>query len=247
MRKPFVIKLPSELKEISGLTYYQKDNSLFVESDEKGCIYKIFLNKPTDIRKWKFGHKKDFEDLVLLDSIFYILNANGDVSTLQFVNDTLKATKYDFIDKGNEFESLYYDPKLRKMVIICKDCNADTKAATSTYTFDPVTHEYAPSFIIDAGKIEAHLGAGASKFKPSAASINPVTGELFILSAINKVMVVADRRGVLKEVYHLDPALYNHPEGLAFSPNGGMFISNEAGTTEPATILYYQFNKKSVK
>src|SRR4051812_6237044 len=58
LRRPYIIKLPEELDEISGITYYGKDNSLFAESDAKGCIYKIFLNKTTDIRKWKFGHKK---------------------------------------------------------------------------------------------------------------------------------------------------------------------------------------------
>ena len=33
------------------------------------------------------------------------------------------------------------------------------------------------------------------KFKPSAAAINPLTHELFILSSVNKVIVIADKNG----------------------------------------------------
>ena len=35
--------------------------------------------------------------------------------------------------------------------------------------------------------------------KPSGAAVNPVTGELYILSSINKLLVVAERNGKIKE------------------------------------------------
>jgi hypothetical protein len=248
LNKPYLIKLPPELKEISGIAYYSKDNSLFAESDAKGALYKIFLNKPTDIRKWKYSHKKDYEDIVLHDSTFFILNNNGDITALTFVNDSLVPHEYTFPENGKyEFESLYYDDQLQKLVLICKDCALDKEASVSTYSFDPKQFTYGSSYSIETKIIGDIAGPSSAKFKPSGASINPVTGELYILSSINKVLVVASRAGVIKDVYKLDPALFGQPEGITFSPNGGLFISNEAGTTTAADILYLQLNKSETK
>ncbi len=246
LQKPYIIKLPAELKEISGITYYAKDNSLFAESDEKGCLYKIYLNKLTDIRKWKFGHKKDYEDIVLHDSTFYLLNNVGEITTLNFINDSLVTQAYAFTEKGdNEFESLFYDDQQQKLILMCKDCDADGKTTTSTYTFDPESKTFGISYVVNAKQIEDIIGPSSSKFKPSGASINPVTGELYILSSINKVLVVSDRRGGVKHVYPLDPDLFVQPEGICFSSTGGLFIASEARNMKSAMIYYYQFTKAS--
>jgi len=153
LNKPYVIKLPEELEEVSGIAYYQKDNSLFAESDEKGALYKIYLSKPTDIRKWKFGHKKNYEDIVLVDSTFFVLNNDGDIIALNFVKDSVVDRQFKFPEQGKyEFESMYYDDTIKKLVIICKDCEVDKKTSVSTYTFDPVQYTYGSSYVIDAKK-----------------------------------------------------------------------------------------------
>jgi len=247
LNNPAIISLPSELEEISGIAYYAKDNSLFAECDDKGCLYKIFLNKPTDIRKWKFSHKRDYEDIVLHDSTFYVLNNNGDIVSLSFLKDSLVAHEYSFSEKGKyEFESLYFDDKLQKLVLLCKDCEIDRNATVSAYTFDLAQYIYSSSFTIDSKNIAEITSPKSTKFKPSGATINPLTGELFILSSINKLLVIADRKGTIKDVYHLNPSIFNQPEGIAFSPNGGLFISNEAGNAQPAIILLLQCKKTDI-
>jgi uncharacterized protein YjiK len=243
--KPYIIKLPPELDEISGITYYAKDNSIFAESDAKGCIYKIFLNKPTDIRKWKFSHKRDYEDIVLLDSVFYVLNNDGDIVSVSFDKDSLITHEYNFPEVSkNEFETLYYDDQLRKLVLICKDCSDDNRLVVSSCTFDPKESVYAKSYIIDAGKLDKLMGPNTTRFKPSGAAINPATGELYIISSVNKLLVVVDRNGIIKEAYRLNPKIFNQPEGIAFTPSGNLFISNEAGNMKLADILYYQYKKE---
>jgi len=248
LNKPYIIKLPAELEEVSGIAYYGKDNSLFAESDEKGCLYKIFINKPTDIRKWKFSHKRNYEDIVLHDSTFYILNNNGDIISLIFLKDSIIPHEYTFPENGKyEFEALYYDDKLQKLVLMCKDCEIDKNNAVSTYSFDPQQFTYSSGFTVDAKNISDVIGPKSTKLKPSAASINPVTGEIYILSSINKLLLIAQRDGVVKEIYHLDPSIFTQPEGITFTPNGGLFISNEGGKTSPATILFYQFKSPDKK
>ncbi len=248
LSKPYIIHLPSELKEISGIAYYGKDNSLFAESDEKGCLYKIFLNKPTDIRKWKFSHKRDYEDIVLHDTTFYMLTHNGDIIALTFVNDSLVAREHSFPKQGkNEFESLYFDDTQKKLVLVCKECEFDQKGTVGAFTLDLEQFEYNRSYTIDANSIDEITGPVTKKFKPAAATINPVTGELYILSSINKLLVIAERNGTIKQVYHLNPSMFNQPEGLTFTPNGNLFISNEATEGRSATILFYQLKKDITK
>ncbi|MCW3117820.1 MAG: hypothetical protein JWM28_1902 [Chitinophagaceae bacterium] len=241
LNKPFVVKLPSELFEISGMAYYKKDNSLFVESDNKGAVYKIFLNNVKDIRKWKFGQKRNYEDILFHDSVFYVINDDGDITALRFLNDSFVTSECKFPEKGNfEFETLYFDDKLQKMILICKDCETDKKTAVSTYEFDPQTCTYSNSYTIDAGTIVEKDGPKTIKFKPSAAAVNPASGELYILSSVNKLLVVMDSSRKIKESYKLDAAIFNHPEGLTFTPDGSMFISNEGDNLSPATILYFK-------
>src|SRR5258706_124101 len=79
---PTIINLPHQLDEISGLSFYPKDTSLFSIVDEDGILYKIYLNRKYAVESWRFDKKRDFEDVVLRDSTFYVLVSNGDIEQL---------------------------------------------------------------------------------------------------------------------------------------------------------------------
>lgn len=249
LEKPQKISLPAELDEISGIVYYSKDNSIFAESDEKAIIYKIPLTKAEHIKRWKLDRKRDYEDMVLLDSTFYLLVSNGNIFAYRYSgNDSFVKDEYKFTVTGNnEFEAFYYDSSLHKMVMICKDCKDDEKNSTTTYAFDPATHEFSQAFTIDTKVIKDEVKENAKKFKPSAAAINPLTGELFIISSVNKLLVIADKNGVVHASYALDPRIFKQPEGMAFAGNGALLISNESGGSGAANILIYPYNKQTKK
>ncbi len=247
MRAASQFKLPLELDEISGVAYYPADSSIFAINDEKGWLYKI--KKGVGIKTWKFFNGADFEDVVLLDSIFYVLQSNGNIIRLSFsAQNTLAVQQYYFDQSGeskNEFEILYYDSTKQKLILICKDCELDKKKSLTTFSFDPFTGKYAGSaFTINVKEIAAAIGEEKIRFKPSAASINPRNGLLYIISAINKLLVVTDVNGNFKNVYKIDPAIFKQPEGITFTPSGGMIISNEAADVGVADILYFSYNKK---
>ena len=247
MRAASQFKLPLELDEISGVAYYAADSSIFAINDEKGWLYKI--KKGVGIETWEFFNGADFEDVVLLDSIFYVLQSNGNIIRLSFTaQNTLAVQQYFFDQSGeskNEFEILYYDSTKQKLILICKDCEADKKKSLTTFSFDPFTGKYAGSaFTINVNEIAAAIGEEKIRFKPSAASINPRDGLLYIISAINKLLVIADVNGNFKNVYRIDPGIFKQPEGITFTPSGGMIISNEAADVGVADILYFSYNKK---
>lgn len=248
MENPQKLTMINELDEISGISYYAKDQGIFAESDEMGYIYKFALAQPHNVKRWKFGHKQDFEDMVLLDSVFYLLSSNGDILSLKFnTQDSFAKTEYRFPEKKCEFESLYYDDAKQKLVLICKNCTADNSKTLRAYSFDMTTGTYEPAFIIDVTPILQLVKEDAKRFKPSAAALHPITKELYIVSSINKLLVVADRDGHIKKAYQLDPSYYKQPEGLCFTPTGDMLISNESAGQGLADILVYSYNKAQKK
>lgn len=247
---PVTIKLPVTLAEISGIVYYPKDTAVFSIEDEDGILYKIPLNNGK-IKNWRFDKKHDFEDLVLLDSVFYVLISNGDIETIQFgKSDNIVTNKFKFSGgdkKVNEFESLYYDTNLQQLILLCKNCEDDSKKTVSAWGYNINTQIYTQSVLtIDVEAVTQKLGEQKMKLKPSATALNPVTNELYILSSINHLLIVAGKDGKIKEVFQLDPGIYKQSEGLAFTPAGDMIISNESHETGLANLLIIKNKKKGL-
>ena len=93
LNQPSVLKLPPALDEISGIVYYPKDKSVLAINDEVGWLYKIYLKEDPDIQKWKYSNGADFEDLVLTDSTFYVLESNGNIIKFKFIRPDSVATQ----------------------------------------------------------------------------------------------------------------------------------------------------------
>jgi uncharacterized protein YjiK len=247
LNKPIVVKLPPMLDEISGIFYYPKDKSLFAIHDERGWLYKIYTDKKNKIEKWKYTQGADFEDVAMADSMFFAIKSNGNIVAFSFKSPDSPVVKSFKIEKSDkrEFETLYFDSTRQQLLMICKDCEADEKNMTSVFAFDYKQMKYldSPVFYIDAKHIEKKLGEKIPKFKPSAGAINPRTGELFAISSVNKILVVAENDGKVKDVFQLDPKLFKQPEGLTFTPSGDLLISNESAGIGPATILLFKYKE----
>lgn len=245
LNKPILLKLPVELDEISGLAFYANDTSVFAIGDEFGWLYKIPLLPHQPIRKWKFSNEGDYEDLAMVDKVFYVLKSNGNITAFTFDDRNQILNQHqDFPVNGNEFEILYYDPKIFKLTMICKDCDEDKKKALTVYYYNLLNKSFDDSATINVTSIANMIGEKKIKFKPSAAAINPVTHELFIVSSVNKLLVVADRNGNPKKTYPIDGNLFKQPEGITFTPDGDMIISNEAADRGAANLLFFKYNKK---
>ena len=249
---PKVLELPAELDEISGIAYYAKDTSVFAIIDEDGILFKIPLKNPNAFKQWKFDKKRDFEDIVLQDSIFYVLVSNGDIETIRFDADSMKSFKTNFSDQkktATEFESLYKLPDSNRLVLLCKSCEQDNKKSLSSFLYaynkDSIGL-YSPYKILHVEDVLQKTGID-KHIKPSAAAINPVTSELYVVSSIQKIIAIFSADGSFKELYKLDPAFYKQPEGIAFTPDGDLIISNEFADQGLATLLLMKNKKKATK
>ncbi len=242
---PTVVELPTALNEISGLWYYAKDTALFAIVDEDGFLYKIFPKHPDHILRWKFHGHGDFEDLTMVDGTFYILRSDGSIfGTTITSGENIQSIKYETPEKGNEFESIYYDDSLRLVMLVCKDCSADKRKTLSTWAFDPMTKQFVPSPLsIDAQGIATTLGEDKIKFKPSAAIINPFTNQMMILQSTgDKMLVTAHRNGSIIQAYPLNAKYYKQPEGLAIGADRTLYISNESAGQGSPTLLIMPYH-----
>ena len=80
-------------------------------------------------------------------------------------------------------------------------------------------------------------------FNPSAIAIHPQTGEKYVLSASDRMIAVFTGNG-LARIYPLPAELYYKPEGMAFTSDGGLFISSEGMKSQSDRGKIFFFRRK---
>jgi uncharacterized protein YjiK len=104
------------------------------------------------------------------------------------------------------------------------------------------TIEQQGNFSISVKEIAAMAKEKKMIFHPSALAQHPVSHNWYILSSVNKLLVITDRTWKVKEVHHLNPSIYTQPEGVAFDKNANLYISNEGNKTSNGNVLKMQYN-----
>jgi uncharacterized protein YjiK len=238
-----VFILHKQLLEISGITY-TNNRTLSAINDEDGKIFTVDFRdgKPSAL---EFGGKKDYEDIAVIDSNYYVMESNGNISVVP-VNDPSNSRKVTFKKKSKiEFESLYYDNTTGKLMLLSKEQRMIQDAIVA-YSFDPLTESFSPEpvFIISLRAVKKLMKDYSAECKPSGASIHPVLNKLFVIASIGKVLMICSLKGDVEKVYSLNPDVFSQPEGICFSPAGDMFISNE-GLQGKATIIKFSYQPDS--
>jgi uncharacterized protein YjiK len=245
----FVDKLDLKLKEISGVVYDAKSNEFICHNDEKGVVY--FLDRETKMikREADFAGKGDYEDIALVKGSIYILRSDGMLTKI-LTDSTGKSFGVEVgkvpLAGTNDFETLYYDDNRKALIVICKNCQSDTKKTVSAFAYYPDSSgfESRPVFVINAEEVkrlwDAEKLPKTSHLQPSAAAIHPVLKKLFILSSASNQLVIADTDGNVESVFLLDKKLFPQPEGITFKNNGDMYISNE-GVTSKGTLIRFSY------
>ncbi|MGA1863867.1 MAG: SdiA-regulated domain-containing protein [bacterium] len=263
-------KMPHCLNEISGLSY-MGGNKLACIQDEKGTIYFFDLDKGKITEKLKFGEEKDYEDVEVVNNNAFILQSNGNIFKLKDLESNIpKLKKYNTALSGrNDAEGLAFDRDSNALLIACKDspylkkkCD-DLMGKKAVYRFDLQTKKISkePACLInidDLKNIEEHSSSKKSfignlnifnprkrdfNFRPSGIAIHPKTNDIYIISSADRMLIVMDRKGDIIAAKKLDKKIFKQPEGICFSPEGDLFISNEKNGSK-ANILMFNYEKQ---
>ena len=238
--------LDEDLDEVSGIFYVAADSSIVTLNDEEGKFYRLNLQGKMIGKAFKFAKKSDFEDLTTDGTFWYAVKSDGEVHRVERAfTDNPIVRVFSFPEKGWEFETLFFDPAKQKLVLLSKTPLALKEGRIPAFTLDTssATFNHDPFYSPDTLSIVKLYGKKKWGCKPTAAAVHPITGETYVLSSHERMLMVM-KDGVLSAVYPLDKAMFRQPEGITFMPNGNLLISNEAqGST--ANILIFTYGQVS--
>jgi len=249
--KPTRFSMPDKLREISGIAFLNgKSDTVYAEEDENGRVYHF---KPGD-KNWpstRFGKNGDFEDISICNNYVIMLRSDGCLFSFP-VSETKKAEanqvkEFKHLIPDGEYEGLAAEEPDGKIYVLCKHCDDDK---TRTWGGGSILQMDASGNLIAVGKFEIDIKAidaadntQGINFHPSALARNLFTREWFVLSSVNKLLVITDENWKVKSVFPLDPSLFEQPEGMAFDKKQNLFISNERGQANAANILLFPYHK----
>ncbi|HET8572485.1 MAG TPA: SdiA-regulated domain-containing protein [Edaphocola sp.] len=251
LNHPQIYNMPGSLFEISGIAFFNGHNdTLFAEQDEEGAVYTLTLGR-NDVQKTAFKKHGDFEDIAICNNMVIMLLSDGKLYGMPLEQvrcgqiDSVKEWR-NLLPQG-EYEGLYADNTTQKIYVLYKTHpTPDEHKKTSGYIFQLDSHNHlapAGQFHIPLSQIEERSGKHKMHFKPSALAQNPKTKEWYILSSVNKMLVVTDTGWQVKAVWRLNPGLYIQPEGIAFDSDNNLYISNEGSKTTPGTVFKFNYTQ----
>ena len=244
LEKPQEMQLGKVLNEISGICY-STEGSLLAISDSKEKVFQINLGtkKLKDLTDKVIPPDSDLEDLVQVGDSVYLLSSRGVIMAVAAgAKDTSGLRTYSLGLPGtNDFETLYYDATAGGLVLLCKTCAHEKGQGIRTaylFKLSARTFDSSAFYTISKPDVENILKDNKAKVDPSAAAISPIDKRLYILSSAGQLLIVADTRGKVVEAYKLNPDMFPQAEGIAFAPNGDMYISNEGKYGKPTLLLF---------
>ncbi|MBC8152922.1 MAG: SdiA-regulated domain-containing protein [Bacteroidetes bacterium] len=239
-------KLPADLTEISGLSYY-KPGRLACIQDELAVVFIYDLAQRRVRDEHVFGKKGDYEGVEFVDGELYALRSDGEiyhfrptdtdgVKILGGGGPQVKHIKIDLPGK-NDMEGLGYDPKLDALLLATK--SADRRGTDKQiYFYGLKGKALYQGPLLKQADLQAFVGADKSEVKPSGLAVHPQTGNYYVLASGGRRLVVMTRNGKLLSSVALAPKLFRQPEGICFAPDGTLFIASE-GDGGSGTILRF--------
>lgn len=244
------IDLPEILNEVSGISI--KDQGMvYCIQDEIGSVFFYNMDKETIEGIYRFSEIGDFEDITFHDKTAYILRSDGAIFTVN-LEDYSKNTNMQYLPiQSLNFEGISYDAMNESFLIACHDKNiSDTINNKNIFRYYPkknsdnIYKELSISVDNVNEFFKKHYSAikvSTISFSPSAIALHPLTGDYYILSATDRMIIIYDSKKNFKTIYALPSNIFYKPEGIGFYPNGDLLISNEGtknGFIKPNLLLF---------
>lgn len=237
--------LSNDLEEISGLEWIN-EQTLWAIEDESSIIFELNPNTGKITDKQKFAKNKDIEDLMILENDAWVLQSNGNLYQVEEpLTEYSNTTIHKFpIQEKRDFEALIKSPDQSLIWIFCKVCSWDknsNKSSVFAFNLESMSFEEEANFILENEQLEPLLKEDdfkKVKMQPSAIAFHPIEKNYYLLSSSDHWVMVLDQEFNPISFHHLNPALFKQPEGITFSKDGTLFISNEARDGRPNILIF---------
>ncbi|MDF7820740.1 SdiA-regulated domain-containing protein [Runella sp. MFBS21] len=222
-------EMPKILKEISGISFYA-DGQLVCVQDEDGEVFVYDLNQKKVTAQHQFGPPDDYEGIEKVEDEIYVMRSDGKLLSFKFGDKETREIETSLPGK-NDLEGLTYDKVNKRLWLAVKD--PSKKAAKGDdkliYSFDLKSRRIFTELELKEQQFEnvGLKGKDWKDFKPSGVAFHPQTGEVYLISSAGHRLIIMSRSGVPLKNIELDKELLKQPEGIAFSPDGTLYIASE--------------------
>lgn len=244
-------EMPKQLDEISGITWIGK-NKIACVQDEEGIIFIYDLISSTVTKTVNFAKAGDYEGIAVVDSTAYVLRSDGELfEVVNYLSDNFEVIAHDTPFSGkNNMESLTYDKNNKRLLLIPKDKDLDSQDYLGIYAFNLETKQIEKNLVMQVkhndpifeSKSKKEEKKGSNSINPSDIAINPLDGNTYILDGKKPQLLLIDVKGKELKLHNLLQKSFSQPEGIIFSPEGKMYISNE-GKNGTANIMEVELDQ----
>jgi len=235
--------LPGRLDEVSGLGF-TPDGRLFAHGDERARFHEVDVAQGTAGKRFSLGEPAtygDFEGMEIVGERFFLMASTGFLYETREGSENRDVVPYRAVDTGLgnrcEAEGLAYDASDGELLVACKT-STPPRAEAVIHRIPISSGQRRPDPIIIPTRQLEELGHG-SEFHPSGIAVDPETGNLVLLSAREELVVEVDRGGNVVSVFQLSKDRHPQPEGIAFGPDGRLYVADEAAGRENSRITVY--------
>lgn len=260
LARPSVVhELPGTLLEVSALTDVDA-NTVACLQDEQGRVYRVDLHSGAVSSLATFTGAGDFEGLTRVGEEYFALRSDGLVFRLRPENGVFAIRDtFRLAVPHNNLEGLGYDELNKRILVSPKDVTKggpEVRDRRVLYGFDPwdPQHRVAEVLELSLQKVMAQAAAKGIaipmkrtdngrevpnlKLRYSSVAVHPSTGHYYLLSAVDRSLLVVDRTGELEHLAWLDERLLPKPEGITFLTNGDLVLSSEGKGRTPVIVRY---------
>ena len=247
-----VAELDDELAEISGLSFTgDGTEELLAVQDELGKVYRLNANSGTLLWSTDFWKDGDYEGVEVVGEDIWIVKNTGTLYQIKNGGQPDQSVnKFNTpLTGGNDVEGLAYDAAANHLLLACKDDirgDGNDKHGRYIYAFDleaktlgeqplyAINKERILDFldknpaIDDHDKLVDFFARGDYDLSPSALAVHPATGHLYVASSKGNMLVIMEKNGGILRLHRFDKDYLPQAEGLAFGPDGLLYISTEA-------------------
>jgi len=237
------ISLPKQLNEISGLAV-TGDDRLLSHNDEIGTVYEIDILTGNIINEFYLGKKKlkkDFEGIAVAKDSLFLVTSSGVLYKFHYPDDE-RFVEYKkiktFLSAKYNVEGLCYDKATNSLLLACKEyAGKNFTEYKAIYSFDLSTYRLneEPRFLINLDSLKNKFNI--NNFSPTGIEIHPSSGNFFILSSHEKVIIEISSNGELLNAVKLKSKNHRQPEGIAFLSDMSLLISDEGRGEKESLII----------
>jgi uncharacterized protein YjiK len=251
------LHLPPILHEVSAVEALDQHTVLCVQ-DELGELFTLDLRTGQVRERTPFSEPGDWEGLALAGQRAFVMRSDGHVVELAREATGWKRERTFVLGiPRRDLEGIAVDTRHERLLIAPKDVGKGSEAerdARPIYAFDlrrmvplaapllTLSRQALLEEIESSGVTVTARRTPKGRERPklalrfSALAVHPTDDDLYLLSAVDRALLVVDRAGRLR-LFHVFPeSLLPQAEGLTFLPDGDLVVSSEGG--DGAAVLH---------